>query len=134
MVIVFSSYQNIFDEFIETHHKLEQLDDSNVTATTTIEIVTSYYHIFLYVQSFSIDLTEPNTGEDHQLYYSKKNYFIFHQLLPLKVSVKWKKKIVHFKSQIYKEWSDGCKLKVVEGRNYRYDTETMARLSEQFKL
>ncbi|KAL6613583.1 hypothetical protein LY90DRAFT_663231 [Neocallimastix californiae] len=132
------------------------------TTTTTTEIVTSYYDMFLYIQPFSIDLTRPNTEKtvNHIAYYilyyypnyedPKKDIFINYitQSVSCKDNMETKQEIEEennpLRSQIYEEWNDDRKLKVIEGgvwtvfeellirmKDYRYDAEAVAGLSGQ---
>jgi len=135
---------------------------TTTTTATTTEIVTSYYDMFLYIQPFSIDLTRPNTDKtvSHIAYYilyyypnyedPKKDIFINYttQSVSCRENMETKQEKEEennpLRSQIYEEWNDDRKLKVIEGgvwtvfeellirmKDYRYDAETMAGLSGQ---
>ena len=118
--------------------------------------------MFLYIQPFSIDLTRPNTEKtvNHIAYYilyyypnyedPKKDIFINYitQSVSCKDNMETKQEIEEennpLRSQIYEEWNDDRKLKVIEGgvwtvfeellirmKDYRYDAEAVAGLSGQ---
>jgi len=160
--------EDLFNEFIKAHPKREpkvqqvptdKPEDPNATEKPTKEIVTNYYDMFLYLQPFYINLTRPNTEKTltHLAYYilyyypnyedPKKDIFISYttQSVSCKGNMESKDDETNpLRSQIYEEWNDDRKLKVIEGgvwtvfeellvrmKEYNYDTETIAGLSGQ---
>jgi len=159
---------DLFKEFTAAHPKREpkvqqiavdKPSDPNATEKPAKEIVTSYYDMFLYVQPFYINLTRPNTEKTltHIAYYilfyypnyenPKKDIFISYTTQSVSCRENMENKDDEsnpLRSQIYEEWNDDRKLKVIEAgvwtvfeellvrmKEYNYDTETIAGLSGQ---
>jgi len=122
-------------------------------------MVTNYYDMFLYIQPFYINLTRPNSEKTltHIAYYiifyypnyddPKKDIFISYTTQSVSCRDNMESKDDEpnpLRSQIYEEWNDDRKLKVIEGgvwsvfeellvrmKEYNYDSETIAGLSGQ---
>jgi len=163
---------DLFNEFIAAHPKREpkvqQIPGYSVPPSTseksedakpTQQMVTNYYDMFLYIQPFYINLTRPNSEKTltHIAYYiifyypnyndPKKDIFISYttQSVSCRDNMESKEDEPNpLRSQIYEEWNDDRKLKVIEGgvwsvfeellvrmKEYNYDSETIAGLSGQ---
>jgi len=137
----------------------EKSEDPNAPPKPVQEIVTNYYDMFLFLQPFYINLTRPNTEKTltHTAYYvifyypnyedPKKDIFISYTTQSVSCRENMERKDDEtnpLRSQIYEEWNDDRKLKVIEGgvwtvfeellvrmKEYTYDTETIAGLSGQ---
>jgi len=164
---------DLFKEFLEAHPKREpkiqevpnktpqtdKPEDPNAPAKPEQQIVTNFYDMFLFLQPFYINLTRPNSEKTltHIAYYvifyypnyedPKKDVFISYttQSVSCRDNMESKDDEANpLRSQIYEEWNDDRKLKVIEGgvwtvfeellvrsKEYNYDSETIAGLSGQ---
>jgi len=164
---------DLFNEFLAAHPKREpkvqqipavaspneKPESPNAEPKPVQEIVTSFYDMYLFLQPFYINLSRPNSEKTltHTAYYvmfyypnyedPKKDIFISYttQSVSCRDNMESKNDETNpLRSQIYEEWNDDRKLKVIEGgvwtvfeellvrmKEYNYDTETIAGLTGQ---
>lgn len=163
---------DLFNEFLAAHPKREpkvqqvpnyasppSASGKSEDAKPTQELVTNYYDMFLFLQPFYINLSRPNNEKTltHIAYYvvfyypnyedPKKDIFISYttQSVSCRENMESKDDETNpLRSQIYEEWNDDRKLKVIEGgvwtvfeellvrmKEYNYDSETIAGISGQ---